>query len=192
VAFDLIFTERSSADLDSLEADSGLAKRLKALRKALAYLESNPRHPGLNTHKYDPIKGPANEEVSEAYAENKTPAAWRIFCHYGPGRKSITILAILRLPTNRSVTGDETHTPDGAWLSWQKPVLDERCSLLPLEPAELAAEWRKKITGRDATPKPWIDAYLAAWAHAAGLALATFDTGFRNYQPRNLQLLKPE
>lgn len=98
MAFDLLFTDRACADLDRLEADSGLAKRLKAVRKALGYLETNPRHPGLNTHKYDSIKGPANEEVFEAYAENKTPAAWRIFWHYGPGRKSITILAITPHP----------------------------------------------------------------------------------------------
>ena len=98
MAFDLIFTDRASADLDNLEADSGLGKRLKAVRKALGYLETNPRHPGLSTHKYDSIKGPANEEIFEAYAENKTPAAWRIFRHYGPGTKSITILAITPHP----------------------------------------------------------------------------------------------
>ena len=98
MSFELKFTDRASAVLDNLEADSGLAKRLKAVRKALGYLETNPRHPGLNTHKYDSIKGPNNEEVFEAYAENKTPAAWRIFWHYGPGRKSITILAITPHP----------------------------------------------------------------------------------------------
>ena len=98
MAFDLLFTDRACDDPDRLEADSGLAKRLKAVRKALGYLETNPRHPGLNAHKYDSIKGPANEEVFEAYAENKTPAAWRIFWHYGPGRKSITILAITPHP----------------------------------------------------------------------------------------------
>jgi hypothetical protein len=47
--------------------------------KALGMLEANPRHPGLNTHKFVSIKGPNGEEVFEAYAENKTPAAWRIF-----------------------------------------------------------------------------------------------------------------
>lgn len=98
MAFDLKFTDRACTDLDNLEADAGLVKRLKAVRKALGYLETNPRHPGLNTHKYDSIKGTGNEEVFEAYAENKTPAAWRIFWHYGPGRKSITILAITPHP----------------------------------------------------------------------------------------------
>ncbi len=81
-----------------LEADAGLAKRLKALRKALGLLESNPRHPGLNTHKFSSIKGPGDEEVFEAYDENKTPAGWRIFWHYGPDKRQITILAITPHP----------------------------------------------------------------------------------------------
>lgn len=99
---------------------------------------------------------------------------------------------VLRLLTNRTVMGDDTHNSDEAWLAWEKLVLDERCALLPLEPAELNAAWRKNITGRAATPKLWMDAYLAAWADAASLAFVTFDTGFKNFQLRNLQLLRPE
>jgi hypothetical protein len=98
VAFELLFTDQSNANLDSLEADASLAKRLKAVRKALALLETNPRHPGLNTHKFSSLKGPGGEEVFEAYAENKTPAAWRIFWCYGPDKKQITILAITPHP----------------------------------------------------------------------------------------------
>jgi hypothetical protein len=79
VTFELLFTAQADADLDSLEIDASLVKRLKAVRKALALLETNPRHPGLNTHKFSSLKGPGGEEVFEAYAENKTPAAWRIF-----------------------------------------------------------------------------------------------------------------
>ena len=98
MSFELLFTSRANADLDALEADAGLAKRLKAVRKALGLLETNPRHPGLNTHKFSSIKGPGGEEVFEAYAENKTPAAWRIFWHYGPDKKQITILTIAPHP----------------------------------------------------------------------------------------------
>jgi hypothetical protein len=98
VTFELLFTPRADADLDALEADAGLAKRLKAVRKALGLLETNPRHPGLNTHKFSSLKGPGGEEVFEAYAENKTPAAWRIFWHYGPDKKQITVLAITPHP----------------------------------------------------------------------------------------------
>lgn len=57
MAFALKFTEQAEADLDSLEKDPGLLKRFKAVRKALGYLETNPRHPGLNTHKFSALRG---------------------------------------------------------------------------------------------------------------------------------------
>jgi hypothetical protein len=98
VSFELLFTPQADTDLDALEADAGLAKRLKAVRKALGLLETNLRHPGLKTHKFSSLKGPGGEEVFEAYAENRTPAAWRIFWYYGPDKKQITILAITPHP----------------------------------------------------------------------------------------------
>ncbi len=96
--FKLFFTDEATANMDRLEKDAGLKKRLKAVRKALAYLETNPRHPSLNTHKYTSLTGPKGEEVFEAYAESKTPAAYRIFWHYGPGKGVITIIAITSHP----------------------------------------------------------------------------------------------
>lgn len=53
-----------------------------------------PRHPGLNTHKYHSLTRPFGEEFFEAYAENNTPAAYRIFWYYGPNKREITIIAI--------------------------------------------------------------------------------------------------
>jgi hypothetical protein len=58
----------------------------------------NPRHQGLNTHKYSSLKGPNGEEVFEAYAENNTASAYRIFWCYGPGKDVITIIAITPHP----------------------------------------------------------------------------------------------
>ena len=65
---------------------------------ALTYLGSNPRHPSLQTHKYTSFTGPNGEEVFEAYAEQKTPAAYRIFFYYGPNKSEITIFAITPHP----------------------------------------------------------------------------------------------
>ena len=96
--FKLLFTGEASQNLDLLTSDKGLEKRLKAVRKTLGYLETNPRHPSLNTHKYDSLQGPHGEEVFEAYAESKTPAAYRIFWCYGPGKQEITILSITSHP----------------------------------------------------------------------------------------------
>ena len=98
MTFTLLFTKQASSDLDELEQDRGLLKRLKAVRKALAYLETNPKHPSLNTHKYESLSESGVAEVFEAYAENKTPAAYRIFWCYGPNKKEITILAITPHP----------------------------------------------------------------------------------------------
>ena len=96
--FGLKFTTEAQANMATLEADAGLAKRLKAVRKALGYLQTNPRHPGLSTHKYDSLKGQNGEDIFEAYAENKTAAAYRIFWHYGPNKDDITIVAITPHP----------------------------------------------------------------------------------------------
>ena len=96
--FTLLFTEQAANDLESLENNRSLLKRFKAVRKALAYLQTNPRHPGLNTHKFTSLSGPNGEEIFEAYAENKTPAAYRIFWYYGPSKKEITIIAITPHP----------------------------------------------------------------------------------------------
>lgn len=99
---------------------------------------------------------------------------------------------VLRLLTNRSVMGEDTLTPDAAWLIWEKLVLDERCAFLPMEPAGLDSAWRKNIATRAATPKLWMDAFLAAWAETAALDFVTFDAGFKSYPLGNLQLLTPQ
>jgi len=96
--FKLFFTNQASTDLDKLGKNNSLLKRLKAVRKALGYLETNLRHPGLNTHKYSSLSGPNGEEIFEAYVENNTPAAYRVFWYYGPKVKEITILAITEHP----------------------------------------------------------------------------------------------
>jgi hypothetical protein len=73
-------------------------KKYKKVLKTLGLMQTNLRHPGLKTHKYDSLSGPDEEEVFEAYVENKTPAAFRVFWYYGPGKNVITILAITPHP----------------------------------------------------------------------------------------------
>jgi hypothetical protein len=98
MSFTLLFTKQADIDLTELENNPHLSKRLKAVKKTLAFLEMNPRHPGLNTHKYHSLTGPRGEEIFEAYAETNTPAAYRIFWYYGPDKREITIIAITSHP----------------------------------------------------------------------------------------------
>jgi hypothetical protein len=44
------------------------------------------------------LKGPNGEKVFEAYAEQRTPAAYRVFWYYGPSKGIITIFAITSHP----------------------------------------------------------------------------------------------
>ena len=90
-------TKEADENLLELEETKHFHKRLKAVRKTLGLLETNPRHPSLRTHKYETLSK-REYEVFEAYAENNTPGAYRVFWRYGPGAKEITILAITPHP----------------------------------------------------------------------------------------------
>lgn len=98
MAFALLFQPSAEAQYHALAENQALSKRFKSVRKALGLLQTNPRHPDLNTHKYTSLKGPRGEEIFEAYAENKTPAAYRIFWFYGPDKRTITVFAITPHP----------------------------------------------------------------------------------------------
>ena len=96
--FEIILTERARKHWDRLKADTGLEKRLRAVRKTLRFLSENPRHPSLRSHEFTSLKGPQGEKVFEAYAEQSTPAAYRVFWYYGPEENLITVIAITPHP----------------------------------------------------------------------------------------------
>jgi hypothetical protein len=97
-SFHLFFNDEARAALTALAKDPAAAKRLKAVRKTLGLLEHNLRHPSLQSHEYSSLTGPNGEKVFQAYAENRTPAAFRVFWCYGPGKNQITIVAIMPHP----------------------------------------------------------------------------------------------
>jgi len=103
--FQLELTVSADEALRKIEngSDLGLIKQVK---KALGYLQTNPKHPSLETHEYDSIPNPidSSQKVFEAYAQNKTPGAYRIFWIYGSAKKLpikgrvITVIAITPHP----------------------------------------------------------------------------------------------
>lgn len=92
-----VFENRKKNKITKSSKQEGLFKQV---RKTLEYLSENPRHHSLNTHEYDSIQNPYNsdQKVFEAYAQNKTPGAYRIFWCYGPNKTDITIIAITPHP----------------------------------------------------------------------------------------------
>ena len=77
--------------------DEGLFKQV---HKCVTHLLANPKHPGLQTHEYHSFEHPyqTGDKVFEAYVQNRTPGAYRLFWCYGPNKKQITILSITLHP----------------------------------------------------------------------------------------------
>jgi len=72
----------------------------KQLVKCLDFLAENPRHPGLQSHEFTGLAHPheKDEKVFEAYAQHRTPGAYRVFWCYGPQTGEITIISIVPHP----------------------------------------------------------------------------------------------
>jgi hypothetical protein len=98
--FELVFTPVAQGRLESLEKNPAKTGLVKQTKKTLGFLQTNPKHPSLNTHVYHSLEHPFNpkEKVFEAYAQQNTPSAYRIFWCYGPKKGQITIIAITPHP----------------------------------------------------------------------------------------------
>ncbi len=96
--FELLFTDVADKQLSLLEKSKDKEGILKSVRKTLGLMETNLRHPSLNTHAYSSLNGANGEKIFESYAQNNTPGAYRVFWHYGPNKKQITIIAITAHP----------------------------------------------------------------------------------------------
>ncbi|OGO06034.1 MAG: hypothetical protein A2Z76_03985 [Chloroflexi bacterium RBG_13_56_8b] len=98
----LRFTPIADEQLTGIENDPALKGVLKQVRKTLGYLETNLRAKSLQTHEYESLTKRYGKKVFEAYAQQKTPAAYRIFWHYGPDKidsdgKRIPIITIVAI-----------------------------------------------------------------------------------------------
>lgn len=76
-------------------------KLFKLLAKAIRFLASNPRHPGLNSHEIVALSKRYGMKVFQSYLENKTPSAGRIYWVYGPNQKEITIIGLEPHPEDK-------------------------------------------------------------------------------------------
>jgi predicted nucleic acid-binding protein len=73
-------------------------------------------------------------------------------------------------------------------------ILGKWCSLphircIDAEPVGTRELWLELAAIPSASPKVWMDAYLAAFAIRAGLPFATLDADFRRFEAAGLQLL---
>jgi hypothetical protein len=98
---ELIFTPIARQQYSQLQNSPADENLLKQVRKTLAWLETDTRHPSLKTHEYKSLKGVNGERIWEAYVQHRTAAAYRIFFHYGAdkikNRKRIPVITIIAI-----------------------------------------------------------------------------------------------
>ena len=103
----------------------------------------------------------------------------------------VTQMGLLRLLTNPSAFGKDVLTASTAWKVFDLFAQDGRVVFAP-EPAGLSSEWRAASENRAAGANFWTDAYLAAFAMTAEVAIVTFDRGFRDHRGVQVRLLRQE
>ena len=96
--FELEWTPKAQHAFNYLKNNASEKKHYNAVRKTIALLAADPHHNSLQTHEFKSLKGPKGEKVFEAYAEQNTPAAYRILWYYGTDKGVIKIFAITAHP----------------------------------------------------------------------------------------------
>lgn len=98
MAYELRFSKSATGTLKELEnGDPNQQAKLTKVRRALARLQQNPRHPGLASHRYESFPVDRDVKVWDSYVENNTPAAWRIFWRYGPDESGVPVITVLAI-----------------------------------------------------------------------------------------------
>lgn len=102
-------------------------------------------------------------------------------------------MSVLRLLSTAAVLapyGNQPLTNAQAWAVWEAIESDDRFISRDDEPTGLAQQWHAFADRPTASPKLWMDAYLAAYATAAGCQMVTTDSGFDQFDGLDLKLIE--
>ena len=122
--------------------------------------------------------------VKDWFASISDPASLH-FCR-------MTQLSFLRLATTASVFalyGDPPATNVEAWGGFETLLADDRIVLREQEPKGIEPRLKEFSARTNASPKLWMDAYLAAFAVTGGYQLVTTDAAFTQFPGLDLLLL---
>lgn len=100
--------------------------------------------------------------------------------------------ATLRLLTTSAVhapLGDPPLSNAQAWAVYESSLSDDRIGPLAPEPRGIEPTWQRLSSRNTASPKMWMDSYLAAFAIAGGMTLVTIDKAFRQFDGLDLHLI---
>ncbi len=131
------------------------------------------------------LSGHAHHSVARQWFDSVEGPGQTLFCRY-------TQQSFLRLLTNAAVLaryGNKPLTNAAAWSAYESLLADDRIEFRPGEPPGIEGRWKQLAAKRAASPKLWMDAYLAAFALAGQLTLVTNDRAFKQFRGLSLTLL---
>ena len=123
----------------------------------------------------------AHHSLTAAWFGSLTGADSALFCR-------ATRISFLRLLTQKIAPDYVPLSNRHAWATLDHLMKDDATGF-ENEPAGLDPVWRQLSETLSASPKVWMDAYLAAFAITGGMRLVTLDKDFRNFEPQGLDLL---
>jgi uncharacterized protein len=131
------------------------------------------------------LSGHVHQAVARDWLETVVQPASILFCR-------ATQQAFLRLLSNTAVLapyGNPPLTNQQGWAAYEALLADDRITFQAEEPAGLDRLWKEFALRETASPKLWMDAYLAAFAMAGGYRMVASDTAFRQFSGLDLVLL---
>lgn len=131
------------------------------------------------------LSGHAHHGLARDWFDAVEEASTVLFCR-------ATQQSFLRLLTNASVLAPYGNPPLSnreAWQAYEDLLTDYRIVFQAEEPAGLEPRWKGLARRDEASPKLWMDAYLAAFALAAGYRMVTTDAAFRQFDDLDLLVL---
>lgn len=131
------------------------------------------------------LSGHAHHGAARRWLETIDAPASIAFCR-------ATQQSFLRLLTNAAVLapyGNPPLTNRQAWASYEALLADDRIFFESHEPAGLETRWQRLAIRGSASPKLWMDAYLAAFALEGGFRMVSTDAAFKQFAGLDLQLL---
>jgi toxin-antitoxin system PIN domain toxin len=123
-------------------------------------------------------------EAVQAWFARQKPPETVLFCR-------LTQQSFLRLLTTSAVLSPYGIPPLSnkvAWSAYEGFLEDERIAWAK-EPRGLDSSWKKLASASNASPKLWMDAYLAAFAITGAHRLVTTDKAFQQFKRLDLILL---
>ena len=114
-----------------------------------------------------------HHSITLEWVDQKEDAGTLIVCR-------VAQLGLLRLLNNPTVMGSQVCSGKSAWHIYDMLLEDDRFAFRS-EPVGLDDALRRISNPFGFSPKAWQDAYLAAFATASGLVVASLDPGFSSY-----------